>query len=547
MSVVFPAFVRQAVVIAAWLDRHALAVVIAFVAATIAVIGPFATNDGPVHMSFARTLWWGFDGPTQAALYERRLQPVPNLIGYLLAGPLLPMLGPDGAEAILQALCLVALPLGGTVVAAAFGTRGGPFPGLFGVLGMNRLFVLGLYNFCLSLGFALAAFGAAVRALRGQHRWWWVLAGALAATVVSHGGGLMLAVVLIAGWTLPVLAGDLAQMPSVAAAARRYVPLAVAVLPTAAFVVAHAALAGPGRLDHGPGLGERLGALFDLYMFALHGPRAGAAPGVALLVLSGLALLALVRRWQRAAQDRTALPAAASLILIPGGTLALYLIFPDEAGGGWDHSKRLLVMFWVTVAVIAATEPLGRTLRHAATVLATLSLAGVLAAALADQRDARAAVNEADRLLETVPRSCEIVPLITEPRNVGTRQLKITYEPLFQIATRAEHSGDRVVLFNYLARLGPYPTQYRAGMDPHGPLFGWLPEQRSSAIRVLDIGRYETTTGRSVDYVFVQGERLDRIVLPPDFTEQFVEVAASPWAGMRLFRRIGLAGQGSCP
>ncbi len=57
--------------------------------------------------------WFGLAGPLQAHVYVINRALDPNLIGYLIAGPAIAIVGADWAETILQAMCLVSLPLVG--------------------------------------------------------------------------------------------------------------------------------------------------------------------------------------------------------------------------------------------------------------------------------------------------------------------------------------------------------------------------------------------------------------------------------------------------
>jgi hypothetical protein len=66
-----------------------------------------------------------------------------------------------------------------------------------------------------------------------------------------------------------------------------------------------------------------------------------------------------------------------------------------------------------------------------------------------------------------------------------------------------------VVLFNYLARLTPYPIHFRSGVEPQEHVFHWQPIQPETGIERVDLNGFERSSGMAVDYILLWGN-LDR-------------------------------------
>jgi hypothetical protein len=74
---------------------------------------------------------------------------------------------------------------------------------------------------------------------------------------------------------------------------------------------------------------------------------------------------------------------------------------------------------------------------------------------------------------------------------------------MFQAASRLELPDDRVVLFNFLARLNVYPIRFIASVEPQTNLFHWAPQRHAVSIETVDVAGFERTSGLHVDYVLV--------------------------------------------
>jgi len=79
------------------------------------------------------------------------------------------------------------------------------------------------------------------------------------------------------------------------------------------------------------------------------------------------------------------------------------------------------------------------------------------------------------------------------------------YQPFFQSPSSLELHGDRVVLFNYLARLNPYPVHFRPTMEPQAHLYLWKSQQIENDIEKIDLRGYESGSSLKVDYILLWG------------------------------------------
>ena len=222
-------------------ERIAILLSLAFCVGGLLFIHPFATNDGPVHMSFARMFWFGFAGPLQSHLYVVKRELDPNLIGYFLAGPMIPVIGSDWAETILQAVCLVSLPLAGWFVVRALGATNVAWVPVMVAMSLNEMFFLGLYNYSISLSVGLLSFGMLIFAERGGAFWWVGFSAVLAVAFLAHAGGLILGVTFATAWLFPRLVRDMLKGVSLRTQVLRYGPPLLATLPTL-FLVAQFAI-----------------------------------------------------------------------------------------------------------------------------------------------------------------------------------------------------------------------------------------------------------------------------------------------------------------
>lgn len=532
-------------------ERTAIFLALAACVGCLVFIGPFATNDGPVHMSFARMFWFGLAGPLQTHLYEINRALDPNLLGYLIAGPAIAVVGADWAEIILQAICLVSLPLTGWFVMSTLHSRNLAWVGVMVAMSLNEMFFLGLYNYSLSLSAGLLAFGMLVRAERDGGYWWVGFGAALVIAFLSHAGGFILGIVFTMSWLVPRIMNDAMNGVGVRALVARNWPVVVSMLPASLLVFQFAARQAHHETLRGPGLDYRVHQILSLNLLATNGPPTVlAAGGIAALVIGATLVAAIgrLRRWRNDPASR--LDTVRYGLLIASGLL-LVAAFPDVAGGGWTHIRRMVLLPFLAALLVCAVHPWTVKARVVIVACTGILNAMVIGSALHEQISIHRVVADVDQLLDHVEAHCTVLPIIPYPslQTVSPplptvspwymRVSRTSYTPFSHIATRLEQHGDRVALYNYLARLGIYPVVARPGLDPQQLIFHWAPDYWGGAIEVADPQSFERAAGILVDYVLLQGDPMD---LPPGLAaavRNYQLVANAGASGFSLYARDG--------
>ena len=527
---------------ARWEPWRFYAVLIVTVVA-LAWVGPVLTNDGPAHVAMVHFMLHARDAslPMLARLYELNPYPSPNLGGHGLLAVLMAVLPPLTAENVLQLICVASVPLAARLLLGRIALEARWLAVFFIPVGLQRMFFLGLYNFCLSVTGFLLCLWAYLR-LRQSHRWLdaALLGALLLLTLACHAGGwseagLAIAVLLLteaalrwrtgAGWdSLPrvALLTAAAAVPSVLAVGLHTLRLA--------------GLGGMGGAVYTFNPLQRLWAIAKGDPFATIGL---VTPAVA--VAFNLVLLALcVWGWQRrGAHTTSAGPSAASATsfasatsatpatpatspgqspalspalsqalfwALPATLLLFALLVPDKGGGGWTHDWRAAAFPYIglllAVAVVAVALP--PALRTAAGwVGAVGSLAIVAATVDVQARHVPPMLAAFDRIAALIPPHCSVAPVFTNFKLDAANTARLAHHPLFQLSTRIGLSGDRPVLFNYLARLAVYPVRFRDGADPHALLYGWQPMQSATLVQQIDVPAYEQSGLLTVDFVLL--------------------------------------------
>lgn len=481
----------------------------ALVAAVLMIGGPWSTNDGPVHVAFANLLNHLGDAghPLQQQVYRLDTRLQPNLLGDLLIAGLMRLTTPAAAEAVVQFLSLVGPMLASLLAFRQIARTSGWLCIFVFTLSINQLFFYGLYNFALSTAMFFLVVAAQYRLMatpsaRGAA----LLGGALILALLCHAGGFIAACSAVMAMVLAGLASSsMRGVPlSAAVAGQRWSVLGL-VLPLPLFGYALVLNSG-GKILYGIGLLERLKQFVTLYLFRLHG---GLEPARAALIaaLTGGTVVTLRWAWRHRAtlavdqRDRLIATVAAAVV-----SVVVMLAMPDTMGGGWTHFRRfeLFPLFWSLL--IVAEFPISRR-RHRAGLLTAAGLAAIFfGAAVLRSRIVQphvAALAAVDRL---VGAHCTVLPLVIAATAVDLRGEPFTYKPFLHAASRLELSRDRVVLYNYLARLMVYPVHFRDAFEPQENLFHWPRErQMDSLIMPPDVAGYERRTGLHVDYVLVWG------------------------------------------
>ncbi|KQX01549.1 hypothetical protein ASC94_02730 [Massilia sp. Root418] len=542
--------------------RWVMALLSLVYAGAVLYVLPFATNDGPVHMSFGRMLGALPEaGTLQAQHYERNGALHPNLAVYGLIAVLLRAMGPEAAEAVVQLVCLLG-PVGGMAALVWQFQRRHAWVALFAFpLGLHQLFFLGLYNYCLSVaGFLLSM--AALLWMQKRPGAWRTAApiSALYVTYFSHAAGFLAAVLALAAMTALSLAAawrtGRTGLGQALHSHARHVAVLLSPLPLVVLGALTSSGASVAGLAFGAPLGQRLKSFATLSPLNLqHTPMDRyLAPALAAAILASVGLLALrcVRAWPArrvtGPAAKRGVPRSQSALTLFVALLALALAFPDTMGGGWTHFRRMQMFpYFAGLLCMACLRPPSRVRRALAGLAVAASLALIAGGTWRQHRIKQqlAPMAEVERL---VGRHCTVLPLVLDEAGAWADGMASPpkYHPFFQAATRLELGGDRVVLFNYLARLKVYPVQFRPGKDTQALLFHWLPQQQAMAVERVDIAGYEQVSGQAVDYVLQWGPLTSATAtLRAEVrraTAGYVPVYAAPGAAVTLYRRAARPG-----
>lgn len=481
---------------------------LALMAAMLLAVGPVLTSDGPAHVSLAHFLRHAGDPawPQLNRLLEANPVPTPNAFGHLVLAGLMFVLTPLHAELALQAACLLGTPLAARLLLRKIAPEAAWLALFFFPVALQKLFHLGLYNFSLSVvGFLLSLWAwLRLRERPGAGRAM-VLSAMLLLTLACQASGWTAALAaMLAILTVEALA---ALRPGAAGPGmwRLAVATAVAALPSLGLFMAFAATAGSASvMVYGTPVHERVLGLLLAAPFATMGRIAPAAGLAATLALLALVAAGMVRHWRMWRADDAAARLQLGLCAVPLALLALLLVVPDRAAGGWTHVARSQLFPYLGLAMVAAALPVAAWLRHAAMAVAAgggLAVIGVAAWLQATQvPPVVARFAEADAL---VGPHCTVVPVLGHYKLDRANTARVSHHPGFHLAQRLQWHGDRPVLFSYAARLAVYPARFRPGMDPQLLLYGWEPMQGDTMVRALDLPRWEAATGMPVDYVLL--------------------------------------------
>jgi hypothetical protein len=488
--------------------------------AAVLYVLPFATNDGPVHMSFGRMLGALPEaGTLQAQHYQRNGGLHPNLAVYGLIAMLLKGMGPEAAEAVVQLVCLLG-PVGGMAALLWQFDRRQTWVALFAFpLSLHQLFYLGLYNYCLSVTGFLLGIAALLWMEKRQGAWRAAVpAAALYFSYFSHAAGFLAAMLALTVLTaLPLAAAWRTKRMPPGRALRLHARHAAVLLSPLPLVVPGALASGAASgaaFAFGAPLGERLKAFALLSPLNLqHTPLDRyLAPALAAAILASVGLLAL--RCVRAQATRHAeagvpgnAPRSHVALALFAALLALALAFPDTMGGGWTHFRRMQMFPYFAGLLCLACLQLPRCARYALGGLAVAVSLALIAGGTWRQHRIKQQLAPMVEVARLVGSHCTVLPLVLDDAGAWAEGMALPpkYRPFFQAATRLELGGDRVALFNYLARLKVYPVQFRPGRDTQALLFHWLPQQQATRVERIDIAGYEQASGQAVDYVLQWG------------------------------------------
>ncbi len=470
----------------------------------------FVTNDGPVHLAFSHLLATDFSGVLQGQVYQFDATAISNLFTDLLMAPIERLASAQVAEATAQFLCLT-LPAWGALFALRQIDRTNAWLSLVVYSqSVSQTLFLGLYNFCLSTSLFFFAIGFWLRFSRTGHRGDAIAVGvSLVLSYLTHVGGFIMAWAAIATLTGTRAVWAIWQNRSLRLDGTTRLSVYALATPLPLLAV----------LIHGQGhnpiaYGVRL--KLRLVQFALLHPLAAnphteimARLVSATLLAGGLCCFWSLVHWKGPMTGRKMnLVLSAAVFTV---VLGIMCAFPDVAGGGWTHFLRFMIYPYFAIVLALACLTYGRREALAASAAAVFAFTGLFASAITAQQVTQRELQplaEVDRAIGT---HCTVLPVILRdrPRDERQQPMEMNYSPYFQKSSALELHDDRVVLFNFLARLDVYPVRFRPGIEPQEEIFHWQPGEMNPSIQTLDIAAFEARAGLPVDYVLIWGDPAD--------------------------------------
>jgi hypothetical protein len=229
------------------------------------------------------------------------------------------------------------------------------------------------------------------------------------------------------------------------------------------------------------------------------------ALSITLLGAAGRASFSTIRSW-------TSLPVRyrsprLGLAVLFFASLVVSFLVPDTAGGGWGHYQRAAIFVFFAALLCAGTADYSRKAKLIGSAFACGTTVFLLTAAMSIQWSVNRQKEPLAAIDSIVGSHCTVLPIIFDPRVLAANGngVEIGYQPFYHIASSLELNKDRVVLFNFLARLTVYPVSFTKGMDPQELIFHWPPDTRETSITTADIRKYEHNTGIRIDYVLLRG------------------------------------------
>jgi hypothetical protein len=483
-------------------------------AAAIFSVLPFATQDGPSHLTLGNFLTLDRDAhPLLFQHYRTNDSWNPNSAVYVLIAIMLKAFSPAVTESLVQLLCVL-----GVVASAWFALRQVSADSdrtwlalLVFPFALSRLLFFGTYNFCFSVAGFLLVVGSFLR-LQKRATLGRVLAAvaALYFAFFAHGAGFVASGVAVAALVLAQVVGALRLGEHWAAIVRaQRLNLLVLVSPVPLVLLA---LGGNPNapIAYGISLDRRV---LDLALLAVLRVHEGAGKEAATLLLNpilfgGVAALAislwLRRRHLSRTQERgDAIGALAVCVAM----LLLALTFPDTFGGGWIHFQRMALFPYLGAVLCLAYCPIPKPVQVGLASIGAIVTVVLLTDAVTGQREISRQMGPRADVDRIVGSHCSVLPLVLslKPLDDKDRPLNIGYNPYVHVATPLEFARDRVSLYNYQARTDLYPVRFRENHDTQDLIFHWRPMRQDAGIQTVDIKRFEESSGMLVDYVLQWG------------------------------------------
>ena len=486
---------------------------LALLVVIVIVQQPFATNDGPVHMAFADLIANFHDQgrELQRDAYRVDLRLTPNLLPYLLMALLIDLSSVRIAESVIQILCLLGPTVASWLALRTIRRENAWLAVFVFPLSLNQLFFLGLYNYCLSTALFFLVVASYWRLNEVRSIAWSVVLGAsLTLILTTHAGGFVAAMsgvgALIAAHV--VLTWRREKVGFLVALMQQWHAVLAMLIPLPLLLMSLSESAG-APVFYGPSLWERTissGRLSILRQTGGTDSIIALALSLGLLGLLAWAVVRLLR--ERATLAGKQVGAMVATLAALATSVGLMFVFPDTMGGGWTHFYRLILFPYFWILLLLAQQSFSNSEKVGMLGFATAISFALLGTTMTNEALVRAQMEPLQQVDRFVGEHCTVLPVILESRPVDSSggAIATTRMPYFHAANRLEAHSDRVVLFNYLARLPNYPVRFLPQVEPQNLIFHWPPHYRGTTFDVVDLHRFEEASGIPVDYLLLIGD-----------------------------------------
>lgn len=502
---------------------------------------PFLTNDGPVHMAFVDFMANAKQNDLASRIYIENKGIHPNFLAYQILRALLITGSPEFAEGFFQMVCLIGPSVAAYFAISQVNKDRAWLAVLIFPLSLNQSFFYGLYNFCFSVIFFFLSIGS---------YWWMQKQNSLRSIFFpivtlyigffSHAGGFIASALAFFTLALASIVFTSKQDGNAAGRSQERLRIGLILLSMLPLLIIMLLGGDKGALVFGPSLRSRITKMFTMQFIGIHSSWESYI-GMLLNAVFVVGIIWIMWEIVRNRHDphsvyRRAIGAVAVLLVLS----LLALTFPDSVGGGWTHFQRMSLFPFFMAVICLSYLPLGK---RASLLLETggiLYALVLLGGALYVQNEAKKELVYLKEIDRRIGQHCSVVPVVV--RRFPSEMSGLRYSPFFQVASRLELSGDRVVLFSYLARLTVYPVRYQAGHDPQYLIYDWKPAQESTRVEHVHVDRFEAATGLPADYILQWGEtELARPKMQASLTTLLAsakQVYQSPDGRIRLFKRM---------
>jgi len=425
------------------------------------------TQDGPSHLSNATILRrFRAEGSRYGEFYELRNQVLPNWTSHILLSGLLGFLTAPTSEKMLASLYIVLLAAATRHYLGQFGDETRRLAPLALLLVYNRCFLMGFYNYCLSLAIFFFVLGEGLR-LRGRFGFRAAvgLSMTLIAAFFTHLIGFALATfgaVWIAALspvqrTRNLAAVGLAALPASA--------LAIRFMTESGFVGEGGALHGLAsawRAMRGPGIEPALDLSISLND-QLFGPYEDHRFPLGLLALLGVLYVGLASRFAAPARPAGGSPGPAgprvAMLILAAMFLVVFAMMPEHLGahGGFIPARIAPLPFLIGLGCLRV--PSDPWLRRLASALTALALVINVAMVTLYFREANQDLAEFVAARDFVGGGGQTVATLRRAARPGA-----LVKPL-------EHASDlycagtwNINFDNYEAATGHFPVRFRRGL-----------------------------------------------------------------------------------